>query len=94
MTFAYHNYKFFNLGGTLTILLTLFNCLVFLIINYVILYTQVYSITSPPPITSLGLPMLIVFFISITLGSMQANMYTAALDCLIFCFLLEKKSNV
>ena len=38
--------------------------------------------------------MLIIFLISIILGAIQANMYTAALDCLIFCFLLEKKSNV
>ena len=78
----------------MAILLSLYNCLIFLIINYVILYTQVYSTTSPPPITSLGLTMLIIFLISIILGAIQANMYTAALDCLIFCFLLEKKSNV
>lgn len=94
VTFAYQNHKFFNLGGTLTILLTLFNCLIWVILCYIIIYSSVYSTTTPPPITSMGMPMLCVFLCSLVTGSMLANMYTTSLDCLIFCFILEKRNNV
>ncbi len=38
--------------------------------------------------------MICVFLSSLVVGSIFSNMYTSAVDCLIFCYLLEKKKNV
>lgn len=92
--FAQNNHRFFNIGGTLTIFLTLFVCMLWIMISYFIIYYQAYNTSYPPPISSMVLPMLCVFFLGLVVGSLFANNYTAALDCLFFCYLMERKNMI
>lgn len=38
------------------------------------------------------LPVFCVFIIALVIGSLFANIFTASLDCLLFCYLIERKS--
>ena len=38
--------------------------------------------------------MFCVFLVALIVGSIFSNLYTSALDCMVFCFLLEKTNNV
>ena len=91
-TFSMNRHRFFNIGGTLTIFLTLFVCMLWVIITFFIMYAEVYNTSFPPPITSMILPIFAVFLIGLVIGSLFANLFTAAMDCLLFCYLMERKS--
>ena len=94
LMFTQNNHRFFNIGGTLTIFLTLFICMFWVMISYFVIYFGYYNTSYPPPISSMVLPMLCIFFIGLVVGSLFANSYTAALDCLFFCYLMERKNMV
>lgn len=54
-----------------------------------------YTKSTPlPTITSLGLPVGCVVGVAVVVGALCSNMYSAAIDCLLFCWLLEKGKNV
>ena len=38
------------------------------------------------------LPIFVVFLIGLVVGSLFANLFTAPIDCLLFCYLMERKS--
>ena len=40
------------------------------------------------------LPMFSVFLIGLVIGSLFANVYTAAVDCLLFGYLMERKNMI
>jgi hypothetical protein len=40
------------------------------------------------------LPILCVFFLGLVVGSLYSNIFTAAIDCLLFCYLMEKKNMI
>lgn len=94
VTFAENNHKFFNIGGSLTLFLTLFSTLIWIFINYIALYYNVYDKTYPPQVSSLALPILFSACMGIVIGQIMSNIFTASIDCLLFCFLLEKKHGV
>ena len=92
--FAQNNHRFFNIGGTITIFLTLFVCMLWVMITYFVIYFGAYNQSYPPPISSMILPMFAIFVIGLVVGSLLANLYTAAIDCLLFCYLMERKSMI
>lgn len=73
--------------------LGLFSILTFVFINYLALYNNIFLSTSPSPISSLSLPVLLATGLGIMVGQLMGNLYTAAVDCLLFCYLLEKKNG-
>jgi len=87
-----NNHRFFNIGGTLTIFLTLFVCILWVIVIYFILYFEVMVKQFPPIISSLVLPVFCVFIIGLVIGSLFSNIYSSSLDTLLYCYLTEKKS--
>lgn len=73
--------------------LGLFSILTFVFINYLALYNNIFLSTNPSPISSLSLPVLLAVSLGIVVGQLLGNLYTAAVDCLLFCYLLEKKNG-
>lgn len=51
--FALNRHRFFNIGGTLTIFLTLFVCMLWVIITFFIMYSEIYTKSFPAPISSI-----------------------------------------
>lgn len=45
-----NNYRFFNIGGTLTIFMTLFVCIMWLLVIYFVLFFEVINKQFPPVI--------------------------------------------
>jgi hypothetical protein len=68
--------------------------LIFVFINYLALYNTIYLASNPAPISSLALPVILAVSLGVVLGQLMSNLFTASLDCLLFCFLLEKKNGV
>jgi hypothetical protein len=77
----------------LNLYLGLFSILTFVFINYLALYNNIFLSTNPSPISSLSLPVLLAVSLGIVVGQLLGNLYTAAVDCLLFCYLLEKKNG-
>jgi hypothetical protein len=94
VTFAENKHKFFNIGGSLALYLTLFSVLTFVFINYLALYNTIFLSSNPAPISSLSLPVILSVSLGVVVGQLMTNLFTASLDCLLFCFLLEKKNGV
>ena len=90
--FALNNHRFYNIGGTLTIFLTLFCCIFWILISFIIMDATIYNTVYPPPVSSLALPLFAVFLMGLVIGSLFANLFTSALDCLLFCYLMEKET--
>ena len=42
----------------------------------------------------MALPMFSVFLIGLVIGSLFANLFTGAIDCLLFCYLMERKNMI
>jgi fucose permease len=59
---------------------------------YFISYYAVLNQQFPPLITSVVLPVFCVFIIGLIIGCMFSNVYTAAVDSLLYCYLMERKS--
>jgi hypothetical protein len=94
VTFAENKHRFFNVGGNLTLFLTLFSTLLWIFINYVALYYNLFNVSYPPAISSLVLPVVLSAFIGVLIGQILSNIFTVSIDCLLFCFLVEKKNGV
>lgn len=59
---------------------------------YFVVYFSVLDKQFPPLITSVVLPVFCVFAIGLVIGSLLTNIFTSALDCLLFCYLIESRS--
>lgn len=94
MVFASNKHKFFNIGGSVSLYLSLFSILIFVFINYLTLYNRIFLSSSPAPISSLSLPVVLSVSLGVVVGQLMANIFTASVDCLLFCFLLEKKNGI
>lgn len=46
------------------------------------------------PISSLKLPIILAGFLGMMIGLIMSNIFSASVDCLLFCFLLERKKGV
>jgi hypothetical protein len=68
--------------------------LIFVFINYLALYNNIYLSSTPAPISSLSLPIILSVSLGIVVGQLMSNLFTASVDCLLFCFLLEKKNGI
>lgn len=59
---------------------------------YFIVYFVDIEKQYPPVINSVVLPVFCVFVIGLVVGSLFTNLFTASVDCLLFCYLMERKS--
>ena len=92
VTFADKKHKFFNIGGTLTLFLTLFVTLTFLFINYLALYYQNYDVF-PAKVSSLQLQVVLAIFLGLAIGQILANLFGTTVDAVLFYFLKEKNGG-
>ena len=88
-TFSERHHRFFNIGGTITIFITLFTTLTVLIINYFILYYQNFS-DFPAKVSSLSLQVTLAIFLGLTLGQTFSTIFSTSVDALLFGFLRQK----
>jgi hypothetical protein len=88
-----NKHRFFNIGGNLTLFLTLFSTLLWIFINYLALYYNLFTISYPPSVSSITLPIVLSGFIGVLVGQIMSNIFTVSIDCLLFCFLIEKKNG-
>jgi hypothetical protein len=93
VAFAQNKHAFFNVGGSLDLFLTLFSILLFVFVNYLIVYERVFTSNYPSSISGMGLSMLLAASLGAVVGQILANMLSGPIDCLLFCFLIEKKNN-
>lgn len=94
VVFGEKKHRFFHIGGSLSLYLTLFCTLTFLSINYLALYNNLFLSSNPPPISSLTLPALLSAALGLVIGQLLSNILSASVDCLLFCFLAEKREGV
>lgn len=59
---------------------------------YFIVFYTVLDKPFPPVITSVVLPVFCVFIIGLVVGCLFANIFTSSVDCLLYCYLVERKS--
>ena len=55
---------------------------------YFIVYFTDYNTQYPPAISSVVLPVFCVFVIGLVVGSLFTNIFSASVDCLLFCYLV------
>jgi uncharacterized protein YacL len=92
VTFSDKKHRFFNIGGSLTLFLSLFITLVTLFINYLVLYYQNYDVF-PARVSSLQLQVVLAIFLGLTIGMLLGNLFGTSVDALLFCFLREKSGG-
>ena len=94
VTFSTQQHKFFNIGGNLTVFLTLFSTLLFIFVNYLVVYETIFISSYPSKLSTIGPSILLSAGLGVVIGQIMCNLFTASLDCLLFCYLLEKKNGV
>ena len=92
VTFSDRKHRFFNIGGTLTLFLSLFITLVILFINYLVMYYQNYDVF-PARVSSLQLQVVLAIFLGLAMGQILGNIFGTSVDALLFYFLKEKNSG-
>lgn len=92
VTFAERRHRFFNIGGSLTLFISLFTALLTLAINYFAIYYQNYNVF-PSKISSLNLQIVQAIFLGLAIGHIFSNIFGTSVDALLFCFLMEKKGG-
>ena len=86
VTFSDRKHRFFNIGGILTLFLSLFVTLTLLFINYIVLYYQNYDVF-PARVSSLQLQVVLAIFLGLSIGQILGNIFGTSIDTLLFCFL-------
>ena len=66
--------------------------MLWIIITFFIIYSTVYIKTFPSDISSMIIPIFAIFLIGLVIGSLFSNLFTAAIDCILFCYLMERKN--
>lgn len=92
VTFSERSHRFFNVGGALTIFLTLFTSSLILLINYIPLYYQNFGVF-PSKISSLSLQLLLAVSLGLGISTLISGLLGTSVDALLFCFLMEKKGE-
>jgi uncharacterized membrane protein YwzB len=92
VTFSDRKHRFFNIGGSLTLFLSLSITLTFLFINYLVLYYKNYDVF-PARVSSLQLQVVLSIFLGLAVGQLLSNIFGTAVDALLFCFLKEKSGG-
>ena len=86
VTFSERKHRFFNIGGIVTIFLSMFVTLITLFINYLVIYYQNYDVF-PARVSSMQLQVVLALFLGLAIGQILGNIFGTTLDTLLFCFL-------
>ena len=57
-------------------------------------YETIFISSYPSKLSTIGPSILLSAALGVVIGQIMCNLFTASLDCLLFCYLLEKKNGV